>query len=87
MPRRHLITFQLLGKDELLPEDEKDLSKLWERYIESYIGDEVTKELAIDPVAIAKGAYVRRLVRYGRANHGSSRVLTLAPLFPVTSAQ
>jgi len=66
MPRRHLITFQLLGKDELLPEDEKDLSKLWERYIESYVADDVTKELAVEPATIAKGAYLGRNLRTPR---------------------
>ena len=56
MPRRHLLTFQLLGKDEVLPEDEADLSKIWERYIESFINDEVTAGLTIDAKSVAKSA-------------------------------
>lgn len=47
LPRRHQLTFQLLGKDEVLPEDEGDLSKAWERYIESFIGDTVTKGIPL----------------------------------------
>lgn len=61
MPRRHLLTFQLLGKDEILPEDEADLSKVWERYIESFVNDEVTAGLTMDAKLIATSA---RLAKY-----------------------
>lgn len=58
MPRRHLLTFQVLGKDEILPEDESDLSRLWEQYIQSYLGDEVTADLPFPPST--KNIYLAR---------------------------
>lgn len=60
MPRRHLLSFQLLGKDEILPEDESDLSKIWERYIQSFLNDEVTKDLAIATADMKRSAYLAR---------------------------
>lgn len=62
-PQRHLLTFQLLGKDEVLPEDEIDLSKAWEKYIESFLSDEITQDLALSGDIIAKTVYTGRNLR------------------------
>lgn len=60
MPRRHLLTFQILGKDEVLPEDEADLCKIWDRYVESFVNDEHTAGLTTSAAAIVKNAYIKR---------------------------
>jgi paired amphipathic helix protein Sin3a len=60
LPRRHQLTFQLLGKDEVLPEDESDLSKAWERYIESFVGDTVTKGLPLTEKEIIRNVCLHR---------------------------
>lgn len=60
MPRRHLLTFQLLGKDEILPEDEADLSKAWEEYVQSWTDDPVTKGLPLPESLLGKSAFLAR---------------------------
>lgn len=60
LPRRHQLTFQLLGKDEILPEDEGDLSKAWERYIESFVGDTVTKGIPLSEKELLSAVCLER---------------------------
>lgn len=73
LPRRHQLTFQLLGKDEVLPEDEGDLSKAWERYIESFIGDTVTKGVPLSEDELLRTVCLKRNLKTTREAVKNSR--------------
>lgn len=78
LPRRHQLTFQLLGKDEVLPEDEGDLSKAWERYIESFVGDTVTKGVALSENELLRTVCLRRNLKATKEADGMAKTQVLA---------
>jgi paired amphipathic helix protein Sin3a len=43
MPSKCQLSFQLLGKDEILPEDEREANRKWKEYMLSYVGRDVTE--------------------------------------------
>lgn len=78
LPRRHQLTFQLLGKDEVLPEDEGDLSKAWERYIESFVGDTVTKGIPLSENELLQTVCSRRNLRAAKKAEGLGQTQVFA---------
>lgn len=78
LPRRHQLTFQLLGKDEVLPEDETDLSKAWERYIESFIGDTVTKGLLLSEKELIGTVCMSRNLKAAKEAEGFDKTQAFA---------
>ena len=59
MPHFQALTFQLLGRDEILPEDEDAAQKHWQAYVLSYAKPEVTANL---PIASLRRPYLKRYV-------------------------
>lgn len=53
------LSFQLLGKDEVLPEDEELLQNRWESYMKSFMSKEPTD--GVNPLSVRK-SFLKRFV-------------------------
>lgn len=58
VPSTKTLSFQLVGKDTVGPEDVPALEEQWAKYIEAYIHQERTPGLSSDPVAPFLTRYV-----------------------------
>jgi paired amphipathic helix protein Sin3a len=61
-----------------LPEDEGDLSKAWERYIESFVGDTVTKGLPLSENELLRTVCLRRNLKTTKEADGLAKTQVLA---------
>jgi histone deacetylase complex regulatory component SIN3 len=57
IPSKYQLSFQVLGKDELMPEDEREANLKWKQYMLSYVSSGPTE--GVDPKYMRK-AYLKR---------------------------
>lgn len=63
MPSMSQLSMQLLGKDEMLPDDEKDAALAWRNYLISYISQKETEGVKM---AFVRKCFLKRYVLFSR---------------------